>query len=194
MDIFPLDEVKRKSFHLLSIIYILAYWALPKMVVLWGLGAVIVIVVLGEGIRLRISAFNKWILYVLGGVHRMEEENNLSGLPWTLAGSFFTILFFHDRTVVLVSLLYLALGDASAALIGRCFGKHRIARGKSIEGSLACFCACCIVGLFFLKPPLIIIGALIATLIELIPWPLNDNFWMPLASATILTLLMPLIV
>ena len=36
-------------------------------------------------------------------------------------------------------------------------------------------------------------GALAATFIEIIPWPLNDNFWMPLISASVLSLLSRLI-
>jgi hypothetical protein len=32
-----------------------------------------------------------------------------------------------------------------------------------------------------------IVGALIAAFVETIPWPLNDNFWMQIINAGILT-------
>jgi dolichol kinase len=188
---FPIDEIKRKSFHLLILLYILAYWLLPRPVLLWGFGLLILVVIAGELVRLRVPSFNEALLKYLGGIHREEETKALSGLPWTLSGSFLTILLFPDRTVVMVSFFYLAFGDALAALFGRRFGRHRLMGGKSLEGSTACFAVCLLVGLLFMKPPLALLGALIATVIELIPWPLNDNFWMPLFSASALTLLLP---
>jgi len=193
MDAFPIDEIKRKSFHLLILLYILAYWVLPRLVVIEGFGFLLVVVIVGELLRLRLPPFNEWLLNVLGGIHRVEETKNLSGLPWTLSGSFLTILLFPNKTVVLVSFFYLAFGDALAALVGKRYGKYRILRGKTLEGSLACFLACLLVGIFFLHWKMALIGALSATVIELIPWPLNDNFWMPLMSASALTLLLPLL-
>jgi dolichol kinase len=193
MDLFPLDEVKRKTFHFLTLIYILAYWVLPKPMVLWGLGIAIIIVLIGELIRLRSPGFNERLLKILGGVHRKEEENRMSGLAWTLSGSFLTILLFNNNKIVVLSFLYLAFGDAFAALVGKRFGKHKILFNKSLEGSAACFVVCFIVGICLVSWPVALAGALLATIIELIPWPLNDNFWMPLVSSTALTVLVPLI-
>lgn len=188
----PLDEIKRKSFHLLILLYILAYWLLPRPVVLWGFGILITIVIAGELVRLRRPAFNAWLLDTLGGIHREEETKNLSGLPWTLSGSFLTMLLFPNKTIVLISFFYLAFGDAVAALIGKRFGRHRTLWGKTLEGSAACFVACLLIGIFFLPWQTAVLGALCATVIELVPWPLNDNFWMPLFSAFALTMLLPL--
>ena len=189
----PIDEIKRKSFHMLCLLYIIAYWVVPRGVMLPLFAAVIAVAVVGDVLRLRSVVFNNWILTRLGGVHRDGETNGISGLPWTLTGSFLTMLLFSDRAIVMVSLLYMALGDAAAALVGRTFGKHRLIPGKTVEGSAACFVVCLIVGFFFLSWPAAIIGAAIATIIEAIPWPLNDNFWMPLASASLLSLLLPLL-
>jgi dolichol kinase len=188
---FPIDEIKRKSFHLLILLYILAYWALPRTFVLEVFGALILAVITAELVRLRVPVFNRWLLTCLGGIHREEETKGLSGLPWTLSGSFLTMLLFPDRAVVMISFFYLAFGDALAALVGRRFGRHRLVAGKTLEGSMACFVVCLAVGLVFLKLPVAVLGALAATVIEIVPWPLNDNFWMPLFSASALTLLLP---
>ncbi|MCB4791163.1 MAG: hypothetical protein LHV68_04675 [Elusimicrobia bacterium] len=189
MGFFPLDEIKRKTFHFLTIIYILAYWFLPYRTVIWGMAALIVIVILGETLRKFSPTFNVWILKALGGVHREEEINKISGLPWTISGSFLTMLIFPDKQIVLVSLLYLAFGDAAAALFGKKYGKRKVYREKTLEGSISCFIVCLIIGLFFLNFKLAIIGALLITVIELYPWPLNDNFWIPIIAANILTYL-----
>ena len=66
---FPKDEIKRKTFHILTLIYVAAYWFLPKNIVLIGLLIAIIIVLLGEFIRARNEKFNVFILKVLGGVH-----------------------------------------------------------------------------------------------------------------------------
>ena len=191
---FPKDEIKRKTFHILTLLYVAAYWFLPKNIVLCGLAIIIVIVLLGEYIRAKNEKFNIFILKVLGGVHRKSEEHKISGLPWTLAGAFFTILLFPDKVFVLTSFLYLAFGDACAALFGKAYGKHKIYAGKSLEGTFACFLVCFIIGLFVLPNwYFALIGALLAAFIETIPWPLNDNFWMQILNAGILTLLSKII-
>jgi dolichol kinase len=193
MAFFPEDEVKRKLFHLLTLGYILGYLFLPRAFVLWTMGLLTLGVIVTEFVRLRVPSINTWILNVLGGVHRPEEENKVSGLPFTFSGSFLTMLLFVDTRIVVTSLLYLAFGDTMAALIGRGLGKKKIMNGKkTFEGSLACFFVCFFLGLFSFNWQTAFMGALIATLIELAPWPLNDNFWVPLVSAASLTLLVPL--
>ena len=187
MAIFPADEVKRKTFHFLTIIYILAYWFVPYRTVMLAMSLLLVIVILGEVLRKLNPKFNIWILEILGGVHRKEETNKVSGLPWTLSGSILTMAIFSDKPVVMLSLLYLAFGDAAAALFGKKYGKRKILGLKTLEGSLACFAICLILGLFFFNFKIALLGALLITIIELIPWPLNDNFWIPLVSSAALT-------
>lgn len=46
---------------------------------------------------------------------------------------------FHDKILVLVVIYSWGYGDAFAALIGKKYGKHKIYKNKSIEGSLAMF-------------------------------------------------------
>lgn len=187
---FPIDEIKRKTFHILTLLYVIAYWYLPINTVLYWLFAIIITVLIGELIRLKNERFNVFILKISGGVHREFETNKISGLAWTLSGAFFTIILFQDKTMVITSFLYLAFGDAVAALVGKACGKHKIYAGKSLEGSFACLVVCFIIGLIILPTwQFALIGALIATFIETIPWPLNDNFWMQIINAGILTLL-----
>lgn len=194
---FPKDEIKRKTFHILSLIYVACFWFLPRNIVLIGFLIAIAIVLSGEFIRAKNEKFNIFILKVLGGVHRESETHKISGLPWTLSGAFLTILLFPNKIFVLASFLYLAFGDACAALFGKTYGKHKIYAGKSLEGTFACFCACFVIGLIvFLSSGqfttingflFAIVGALIAAFIETIPWPLNDNFWMQIINAGVLT-------
>lgn len=188
MVIHPLDEIKRKAFHLLMLIYIAAYWVLPRPLVIGFLAIFLALVIAVEVFRLRHEGFNRRLLTLIGGVHRPGEEKKVSAIPWTIAGSLLTMLLFPDRRIVLVSFLYLALGDTAAALVGRNFGKVRFPNGKSLEGSMACFAACFLAGIVFFSWPVALLGAACATVLETFPGKLNDNFWMPVASAAVLTL------
>ena len=185
------NEIKRKLFHLLALVYIAAFWYLPKTVVLVALAVLIAITIAGEITRALNSRFNDLVLKIFDGVYRESEKYKVAGVLWTLAGAFLTIIIFNDKLCVLASFLYLVFGDTSAALFGKAFGKHKFFHeSKSLEGSAACFFTCLIIGLVvFPSWQLAIAGAFAATIIETIPWPLNDNLWMQVVNAGILTLL-----
>jgi dolichol kinase len=121
---------------------------------------------------------------------REAERRNLSGASFMLAGSLATALLF-PRTLAIVAILFLTLGDVAATLVGSWQGRTRLGR-KSLEGSLACLAACAVVGLagHLLQPqiaPLALsLGAVTATLLESLPWKLNDNFTLPVGSAAVM--------
>ena len=185
----PKDELKRKGFHLLALIYIFGYWYLPKSTVIWGLAIALGVVASLELLRLRVPACNDFFCRNFKGFYREEEAKKVSALIGTLSGALITILLFPNKYMVMGSFLYLAFGDAFAALIGRTFGKRKIFAGKSVEGSAACFAACLIAGLFLFNWKFALAGAAIATIVEAVPWPINDNFWMQILNAGLLTFL-----
>ena len=190
MALFPREEIKRKLFHQLILLYAIAYWFLDAGLVVSVLSVLFLLVVIGEVLRHKNKRFNQFILKILGGVHREEESSKISGLPWTLSGSIITMLLFKDKTIVFSSLLFLVFGDTFAALIGKGYGKHKLWFGKSLEGSFACFVICFLIALFFFNIWLSLIIALIVAVIEFIPWPLNDNFWIPIITASAVTFIL----
>ena len=185
----PVDEFKRKGFHLLSLIYILAYWYLPKTTVIWGLAIAITVVVLLELLRFKVPACNEFFCNNFKGFYRAEEAKKVSGLIGTLTGALITVIVFPNKYMVMGSFLYLAFGDSTAAVFGKMFGKHKTFAGKTIEGSIACFAACFIAGLFLFNWRFALLGAFIAAIVEAIPWKINDNFWLQIVNAGLLTLL-----
>jgi len=183
------NEIKRKLFHSLALVYLGIYLLLPKPMALGILGGLLLVCAAVEGIRLYNPLFNDWLLKKFGGIHRDEERHKPSGIVWTVLASFLVMLLFPQRSVVILAHLYLVFGDASAAIIGKRWGRHYFGK-KSWEGSMACFVACILCGLPFFSMGMAIVGALVATVAEAIPWPLNDNLWMPLVSAAVLSILM----
>ncbi|MCL2484927.1 MAG: hypothetical protein FWF00_04875 [Endomicrobia bacterium] len=185
----PKDELKRKGFHLLTLIYVAGYWYLSKPTVIWGLAIAIFVVAVLEFLRFKVPVCNNFFCNNFKGFYRPEEAEKISGLIWTLSGALITIILFPNKYMVMASFLYLAFGDAAAALVGKTFGKHKSIAGKSIEGSIACFAVCFVVGLFLFNWKFALIGALFATIIEAMPWKVNDNFWMQIINAGFLTAL-----
>ena len=103
-------------------------------------------------------------------------------------------------SVAMASILFLVLGDMSAAIIGVSFGGEAVAmklgRGgkKSMEGSTAMFIICFVMGStmfasIHLREYPVFFGALAATLVELYePLGLNDNLTIPLISSVAMQL------
>jgi len=185
----PKDEIKRKIFHLLSLIYIFGYWYLPKSVVVCGLAAAISIVILFEYLRFKNPGLNNFFKNNFKGFYRQEETVRISGLVGTLSGALLAILLFHNRCMVFASFLYFAFGDSAAALAGKIFGRNKIFAEKTLEGSLACLLVCFIAGNFIFNWKFALLGAVGATIVEAVPWKINDNFWMQIINAGFLSFL-----
>ena len=186
-------EVARKSFHLLSLLYLAAYKLIGWPRVMPVMAVWVAVVVAVETWRLKSPAVNAALTNFFGGLAREEEHDKYSGIIHTTLGVWILWLCFgYYSRVVSAAIYYVALGDASAALVGKAIGRHRIGDSKkSVEGSAACFVVCLLVGLahrIHFGPALL--AAAVATVVEFFPttrwW--NDNLWMPVVTATVLRL------
>lgn len=184
-------EIRRKAFHLLSLLYLAAFWILgyPR-VLFWMLGWTLFIATL-EIARLFSPQVNKFLNDLFRDLARPEENRRVSGAFHTAAGALLVLFFFgQDPRVVSASLFYAAFGDAAAALVGKSIGQRRLPFSKkSLEGSLACFMTCLLIGEiagFPLKATAF--AAATGTIIEFLPTTVyfNDNLWMPIATAAVL--------
>lgn len=180
-------EVRRKAFHMLSLVYLAAYWLLgyPRIVLwltVWCVAATVV-----ETARLGSSRVRAAIEAFFTGIMRESEKRSFSGIFHTSWGCLGAVLMAGDKPrLVSAALLYLALGDAAAALAGKRFGRTKVLGGpKSLEGTAANFAVCLACGLAVgLRPVPALGGAAAAAAVELIPngprW--NDNLWLPIVS------------
>ena len=112
-----------------------------------------------------------------------EKKGEITGATWVFAGSLITIILI-PKPFCILALFFLAVGDTFAALVGVNYPFLKIGR-KTLSGSFACFVTCCIVGLLFsfsLNASTIIVGAFVATLIELSSVKINDNLSIPIFS------------
>jgi dolichol kinase len=189
-------EFKRKAFHMMSLVYwaAFAYFGWPatgKLMAAW-LAAVFVL----ETARLKVPAVERRLVGAFEGMIRDTERRHYSGIIHTTGGTLAAMLIAAgDPVIVGVAVGQLAFGDAAAALVGKAFGKVKIAGGKkSLEGTLACLATCHAVALGAgARPGAALASAVVASAVELLPTSgfLNDNFWMPVASALVLRFLGP---
>ena len=125
---------------------------------------------------------------------REKEHGQLCGAAYFSLGAIVTFTLFPPG-IATTSVLWLVLGDLSAALIGVSFGGDAVVvklgreGKKSLEGSVAMFIVCFVTGMIvFQEVPLceygVFFGSLVASLTELYePFGLNDNLTIPVFSA-----------
>lgn len=195
-----LPHLERKLYHMVMGIICFSLYAFfitrsQALVLLFGVGGVWVTM---DVIRLRNPKVNAAALKLFGNLMRREELKSVSGNSFYILGMLVSVLFF-SKPVALLSVLFLALGDPSAAIVGSLYGKHKIIGKKSLEGALANFVMCGTASLLFalhylnssFEQSLSIgfIGGLVSVTAELLPAPVDDNFTIPVFSAVLLSVL-----
>lgn len=188
-----LSETLRKSIHLSSMVIPLSYRYLLGFNRRLGfallLGALVISLVI-EFHRFWQRSFRKTFHRVFGMILRKHEMRDFTGATYLLFSSMLCVAFMNPY-IASASIAFLSLGDTFAALVGINLGRRKFISGnKSLEGSIACFVACFIFGLLWLRNPLLALGgALAATLAELSRIPLDDNILVPLGSGLVMTLM-----
>ncbi len=197
-------EIERKTFHLCGLGVPLAYYTCTNQLgwtqdqfktFCWCFTA---LVWLGDSARVLCPGVMNYPPYsLLRGVIRDKEKGQLSGTCYFSAGCSLSIML-YPPAVAITSIVWLVVGDMTAALIGVAFGGEtcviKMGRegNKSLEGSVAMFVACVLCGLLgWVGVPLadyaVIVGSLAATVVELHePFGLNDNITIPVISGAAL--------
>jgi len=179
-------EGLRKGLHLTTVLIPLAVWFLPPALWRWPLVALTLAVLALDFLRLGHPRIGRFVRGFAGQALRRHEHAELAGSSYLALGCLLAAMLF-PRPVAVAAMGYLILGDGLAGLIGRTLGRRRLAFGKSVEGTLAGLVANLVVGLLVLPAwPLALLGAVLASLIELLPLPLDDNLAIPLISGTLL--------
>lgn len=103
--------------------------------------------------------------------------------PVTLGLGALLVLLLYPSPAASIAIYALAFGDGFASLVGKFFGRLRpdFLRGKSVEGSLACFAAVLITAsLVSPDTRVVLIAAFTATAVEALPLGDYDNLAMPM--------------
>lgn len=177
-------EVGRKGFHVASVALPAFAWFAPRPVAMAVLGALAVTAVAVDLARLRYRLPRYWFLRATRTWLRGHERRGLAGATY-MAVAYALAFALFPRPVAVAGMLYNALGDAAAALVGKRYGRHRTAWGKSWEGFAAGLAVCLMAGLALPGIPLAgaLLGALAAATLEFLPLPVDDNLRIVLGGA-----------
>ena len=171
-------ELARKALHLLWAIVPIAYaFGAQRQLVLGVLIAACTCAMVIEIARSRSERVRLVFDRTTGLLLREHEHHAWSGATWLLL-SFLIVALVFEAPIAIAAMWAVAVGDASAAIVGRTIGRHRIGRSrKSVEGSIACALATTMGALLIaqLPPSASIIAGLSAAGAEWPTRPLDDN-------------------
>ena len=185
-----LGELLRKSIHLAGLILPVIYFFLDKPTMLIVMGVLTGIAITVELVKWFSPDFGKFFFQIFAPMLRRHERRGaMTGATYYMISAFLSVLFF-SKTLAIVCIFFMVLGDLAAALVGRMWGKTKLLGTKSLEGSIACFVVCAAIALVKLHPIVGIIGALVATIVEMMPFPIDDNLTVPLVSGAVMHFLM----
>lgn len=169
-------EIGRKVFHVASVSLPALVWLAPRRVALPALLALAVTAVVVDVARLRIRWVRFHFLRRTRTLLRTHERHGFAGAT-AMAVAYALALLLFPTPIAVAGMLYNGLGDASAALVGKRFGRHRTRWGKSWEGFAAALAVNLAIGFAVPGIPLgsALAGAVAGAVLEFLPLPLDDN-------------------
>lgn len=198
----------RKLFHVLNGLF--GFWLygfsgagrMGAVSVLAGFLSVACLIEIGRRLYPR---FNEWLCCRLSGIMREREKVKISSATWYMF-SILVVFLLCPRDVALLVLLFVALGDTAAGIVGSLWGRHKFSSHASWEGLGAGFVVCLASTMLFLvwgadqidlsgwnflifSVGAASVGACSETLFK----RLDDNLVIPLVSAPALMLMVRLI-
>ncbi len=196
-------QIPRRLFHAsMGISVGLVYqFLLTHSRAIYILGFCACVVYILEQIRINYPELSGNIKIINKYLFRAEEQlKESAGVPYVM-GVLLTLISF-PKVVALVAIYTLAVADPLSAIIGIKYGKTKVVKNKSLEGSLAFFTASLLITflVFFwwtsylqiMLGSVILLSflvALIGSLFEMIPLRIDDNLTIPLFTAGMTLLL-----
>ncbi len=188
-----MKHIGRKLYHLAGGLGLLSlYYFLGREQALIFYAVFFIVVLSLDILRLTVPAINQFIFSKFRSFIRPSEEHKLTGTAPYVLGIGLT-LYLYPSGIATAAVCFLAFGDVSATTIGERWGRTKIG-DKSLEGSIAFVVAAISAG--FVLPlvgipvpyVLVMLGAVAAAGVELIPLPVNDNLVIPLVSGGVMAL------
>jgi len=184
----------RKVFHVFAAsLTPLYYWyhplaaTIPQARIQVVIGSLVgfILFLLFDLFRMRDREFNSKFMNTFSFIVRRGEEGRFTGATH-LCFAFVVVSWFFSREVAVTAMLFLSLGDTSAEMAGRYFGKNKVFR-RSLEGSLGFFLVTFPIAWVILDDwRVAVLGALAGTLVELFSFEVDDNLTVPIGSAAAL--------
>lgn len=190
----PSPPVWRRLFHLTAgSVLPVAGLVAPHQFFIPALITLVVIALAVETARLMSDPLNRVLLRLFAPLLKQQEDRSLTGSTYMLISALAVFLLF-DTHIAAAAMLFLSLGDPVAALVGtrlrgpRFFGKSPGGTAAFVVVSLGACATLVSAGVAPFHWGLIV-GAVVAGIVELLPIPLDDNLTIPLASGAAMHIL-----
>ncbi len=195
-----LTEAQRKAIHLsfivlpLELLFQTLPWPRSRGQFRLLFLVLVVAAIVFDLLRIHERRVRELIRSFFGEMIREHERFTLLGSTYLLLAALLAIEIF-PLPIAAAALGFTVLGDGFAALVGRGWGRVRLFN-KSLEGTVAGLAAClawaAFVGALGRAPmPVLVVGAVVASAVEILPIPLDDNLGMTLFSGYVMKLMMP---
>lgn len=192
-------EFFRKFIHLLELPVVAGYSFLRfyfnEKVAVLALTALLLLLIEIEYVRLE---YRPSIPKIFRVMLRRKEHRNVTSMIFFISSTIIAFSAF-DYSIALLALLYTVFGDMVAALVGMKFGQKKLFRQKTFAGFLAGLLTNFVVGFFIywfmvthqglasvaMFPPIFVVMAVTASVVELLTNKLDDNLTVPLFAGFI---------
>jgi dolichol kinase len=209
-----MKELPRRLWHIFGGLSLpVAGLLAPQDIFLLALVSITIAALILDIVRLRSPRVNRRFMISFRALLREGEVSKLTGSTYFLIAASIVFIF-CDKSIAAIALAFVAVGDPVAGMVGERRGKLRVSpeegnfseapkfprnlrfsvmRGKSLEGSSACFGACLVVGVILAAVThvalwVVVVGAICATVVEFFSLPVNDNLSIPLVAAGVMSL------
>ena len=188
----PPPPVGRRVFHLLAAsATTLLSLVIPEHPYLFLVGSGALLALALDASRFRVGSFNRLFMLVFGRILKPSEAAEISGATWFLVAAFFTF-FFYGPAIAVPVLLFVAIGDPMAALVGsrspgpRFWGKSPVGIVVFVAAGLAAWAIISALG-YGEWTWAVAIAAIAGALVEYAPTPVDDNLTVPLIGGAVMT-------
>jgi dolichol kinase len=177
-------EIKRKIFHIISILSLVLVVKIFGKFFLAGLMvamASVVYVIVKFNIK---SIFTKPLWFF---IENLEREENLKTLPakeaFSLAIGITIVSLLFEEKIVLISIISLAVYDGIATIVGIKWGRIKLLNNRTLEGTVAGIIANTLALSFIISPLIGLIISIFVAIVENISSSKEDNFYIPVSTA-----------
>ena len=135
-------HLARKVWHCVGVSSMMLFYIFAPLH--WSQLAILSLMLLAvplDYLRLKFPSFNRWAVKTFRWIMRDQEVHRMAGTSALIIGVSLLVWIF-PRDVVILSLGYLVFADPLASLVGIRYGKRKIFRNKSVQGSLAAAIVC----------------------------------------------------
>ena len=193
-----ITEAQRKAIHLATLILPLGIlhewlpWPRGRSEWRWFLIALTLGAIALDLLRIHEHRVRGFFREFFGEMIREHERFSLLGSTYLLIAALLAVEMF-PAPVAGGALGFAVLGDGVAALVGKAWGRRRVFN-KTIEGAAGGFLACLAWAAFLastgrVRWEVAIAAALVASLVEILPIPLDDNLGVTLFSGYVMKLM-----